>query len=701
MELRIIWQIIWRRKWIIIQAFLVIFLTSVIASYLLTPLYETTATVLIKPAVTSSSVLSSIGLQDLNATKATGIETHTSLNAVDAVLEKVISSLQVRDHNGDLMLTSDFKASKFLISTILPQPYVTIAPITLDFTSPTTDSTTSTDLFTITASSSDADESTMIANKVAEFYVEQNLIQRREDYRNSRIFIEEQINKAKTDYVKALEDIKNYKLTKKTVDLDTETKTAIDKMAELLKGKEDSIISLSETKAKIETLKRQLGKQNETVVSSTALNENPQIAALKISIKDLDLELAGALNEKTNYHPDIIALKQKIKKAREELKKEIDIFKESSKDLETLEQSYAALGAHIKSINKDIDKHLSQLSTIPDKSFIQSQLTLRLTSSQTIYNTLLDYLNKIGVAEATTLSDVKIVQLATIPDIGKPTSPNKLLYGIMGGFLGLFFGCGLGFLVDYFDNTIKSPADVKRHGLTFLATIPKFKKRESPLIFNRDPKDPVCESYRTARNSIKFASIDKAIKSLLITSSIEGEGKTTTLGNLGISFTFDGKEVLLVDTDLRRPSIHNLFGLPNSIGITNILAGKAEISEAINKTDIKGLSVLTSGPVPLDPGRLIESQKMQQLIKELIQKYDLIILDAPPVLIANDAVVLAGYVDSSILVLESKKITSPNLTQALALLNQSNIQPLGAILNKVMIESGGYYNYYKRQYYKK
>ena len=261
------------------------------------------------------------------------------------------------------------------------------------------------------------------------------------------------------------------------------------------------------------------------------------------------------------------------------------------------------------------------------------------------------------------------------------------------------FGFGLAFLVDYLDDTIKTPEDGKDFGQTFLGTIPRFRRKESHIISDRDPKDYMCESYRTVRNSIKFVSLDRHLNTLLITSPTEGEGKTTTAVNLGISITSEGKKVLLIDTDLRRPAIHSVFGTLNSIGVTTILAEEAKPEDAIKKTDIEGLSLLTSGPVPPDPGRMVESAKMARLIKNLAQQYDIVILDSPPILVANDAIVLAGYVDTSILILESGKITRRALSQAEELLKRANIQPVGAILNKSKIEKGSYYYYYYKSPY--
>lgn len=691
MELRKIWEIIWRRKWIIIQAFFIISFTAILGSFIITPVYETSAKVLIETSDTTSSLLASIGLSDLSslitAGSETEMETNIALSTVDPLLENVILRLQVRTRDGNLMKPDELQKSIFIISTIFPRPNVQI------------DQVEDTDLIEIKAMSSDPEEAAMIANTLAEAYTEENLKQRKEEYTKARMFIEDQVKVVKADYLHALEEIKEFMIREKTVHLETETKAAIEKMAELMKEKEDNIIDISETRAKMKTLKAQLSRGSETAVSSSAISENPQIEVLKKTLSDLALKLAGELTEKRPDHLDIITVKQKIRKAREELRKEVDIFRKSSKDLEHLERELAALEVHLKGVNVDIHKYLSLLYTIPEKAFAQSQLELRLNASQELYGSLLEYLYQIGVAGAMTLSDIRMVEVATEPDIDTPKSPNKVLNGIMGTFLGLMFGFGLGFLVDYLDDTIKTPDEVKEQDVTLLGTVPKFRRKESPFISERDPKDPICEAYRTIRNSLKFASLDKPINGLLITSSMQGEGKTTTVVNLGISITREGKKVLLMDTDLRRPSIHEKFGVSNSIGITTILGEEAKPGDVIKKADIEGLSVLTSGPIPPDPGRMVESTKMRQLIKDLAKQYDIVILDSPPVLVVNDPIMLAGYVDGTILVLESHKLTRRALSQARELLKSANIQPVGVTLNKFKIERGGYYYYYYKSGY--
>ena len=688
MEPRKIWEIIRRRKWIIIQSVLVISLTAIIGSFLATPVYETSAKVLIESdSMSTSSLLSGIGLKAVSSmmgmSSETEVYTYIELATLDPIIERVISMLQLRTRDGTLMTSDELRKPGFILSALFPAPHVMV------------DEVEDTDLIQVCAISPDPEQAAMIANAVAEAFIEGNLNRRREEYGNAKRFIEGQIKSAKADFSIALEGIKRYQVTEKTLDLKEETKKAIEKMADLMEQKEDNIIDIAETKAKIETLKAQLGKNSRTAVPSSAIRGNPQIKELKKTLGNLEVDLAGMLAEKRQDHIDMKALKNKLEKAKQELKKEIDIFQKSSPVMEELERDLAALEAHLNGVNVDIDKYLALLNTIPQKSFGQAQLKMKLHASQDLYSSLLKYLYQIGVAEAMTLSDIRLVEPAPVPKIDAPKRPKKTLIAIVGLFLGSMFGFGLAFFLDYLDDTIKTPEEIKEQGITFLGTVPKFRKKEHVLISDKDPKDYLSESYRTIRNSIKFVSLDKPVKSLLITSCLAGEGKTTTTVNLGISISREGKTVLLLDADLRKPTLHTLVGLSdNSIGLSTVLSKEAKPEEAIKKTHIEGLRLLSSGPVPPDPGRMVESKRMRQLIEDLSRQYDSILLDTPPILVASDSIALAEYADAAILVLESEKVTRQAFTQVQELLRGAQIKLSGVLLNKFKIMRESYYYYY-------
>lgn len=692
MELIKIWEIIWQRKWILVQAILIISISAITGSHLITPVYSTSAKVLIESSDASSSILAGIGMEDLSSlftTSESESETYIELATVNPILEEVISRLQIKDRSGSIMDSDKLQKSIPILSTFLPMPYVEVNQVE------------NTNLFEIEVTSPDHRQAAMIANTLAEVYIEKNLMHRRADYRSARIFIEDQIKVVKADYLNALEEIKSFKIKEKTVDIEHETKLAIDKMAELMEEKEDNIIDISEVKAKVATLRVQLDKQNGMVISSTAINENPHIENLKKTLIDLQLQLASELTEKRSDHPDIISLKKRINLTREEMAREVITYKDSSSDLEAMERELAALEIHLKGVSADIKKYMVMFSTLPDKIYNESQLQLKLLASQDLYSSLIEYYYQIGVAEAMTISDIRLVEGAKVPKIDEPQSPNKPLISIIGVFLGIMAGLGLVFLVDYLDDTIKTPDDAKDQGLNLLGAIPKIKKKKDLLITDRDPKDPLCEAYRTTRNNLKYASLDKPIKSLVITSSLQGEGKTTSVVNIGICISRDKKQTIIVDTDLRLPSIHKIFGLSNTIGVTNILAGEASLDEAIIESKVEGLSLITSGPIPPDPGHIVESNKIKSLIHDLEQRFDIVILDTPPVLATSDAIILTANVDALILILESGVISERALKVTKDLLKRGNIEPAGCILNKFTVKhsSGYYYSYYHKSGY--
>ncbi|MCK4728815.1 MAG: CpsD/CapB family tyrosine-protein kinase, partial [Desulfobacterales bacterium] len=187
------------------------------------------------------------------------------------------------------------------------------------------------------------------------------------------------------------------------------------------------------------------------------------------------------------------------------------------------------------------------------------------------------------------------------------------------------------------------------------------------------------------------------IKSLLITSAGPGEGKSTTVANLAISVAGEGKNVTIIDIDLRRASLHTYFDLPNDAGLSDLLKGKSSMDEVIQPTRIEGLNIIPSGPSFPDPGGLIESDQMGQLISDLKTRFDLVILDSAPLLVKSDALVLARYVDGLIIVLESEKTTRRAAHELVDVLAKAHIKPLGFILNRFSVQKGKYF--YHQYYY--
>ncbi|MCG5102613.1 CpsD/CapB family tyrosine-protein kinase [Oceanobacillus alkalisoli] len=214
------------------------------------------------------------------------------------------------------------------------------------------------------------------------------------------------------------------------------------------------------------------------------------------------------------------------------------------------------------------------------------------------------------------------------------------------------------------------------------------------LITKVNPKSPISEQYRTVRTNMQFSSVDNDLKSFLVTSSGPAEGKSSTTANLAIVYAQQGKRVLLVDADLRKPTMHYTFRLDNLRGLSNVLVGEISLEEAVNGTDIDTLDVMTCGPIPPNPSELLGSRKMETLLKEAKLSYDLVIFDTPPVLAVTDAQILANIVDGSVLVVRSGSTEIEPAQKAKEALEPAKAKLLGVVLNDREKKASNYYYYY-------
>lgn len=220
--------------------------------------------------------------------------------------------------------------------------------------------------------------------------------------------------------------------------------------------------------------------------------------------------------------------------------------------------------------------------------------------------------------------------------------------------------------------------------------------KQRSLISHQQPKSPIAEQFRTIRSNIQFAAVDRELHFLTVTSAGPGEGKSTVSANLAVVMAQQGRSVLLVDTDLRKPTVHYTFRQTNTTGLTNVLTKQATLKEAVMPTEVDHLDVLTSGPIPPNPSELLDSKAMELFMEETRNQYDLIILDSPPVLAVTDAQILANRCDGTILVLSSGKTEVEQAERAKELLEKSSAKIIGTVLNRKPAKQSHYYYYYGR-----
>jgi len=303
------------------------------------------------------------------------------------------------------------------------------------------------------------------------------------------------------------------------------------------------------------------------------------------------------------------------------------------------------------------------------------------------------------IQELMKIDNIQIIDQADIPN--KPVKPRPVLNMAIAVSLASLAGLIIVFLLEYLYNKIKTSADIEKYlGLQVIGTVPKEQVVENPgrynlkeIILSNNPKSIVLESFRTIRTNLQFKNSSKSIKSILVTSSKSSEGKSYVVANLAFTIALTNKRILLIDTDLRQPTIQKHYQLLNYYGVTNILNEELDYRELVVSTGIGKLDILPTGPIPLNPSEILASIKMKKFLEDVQQDYDIILLDSPPVGLVTDASIIASMVDSVILVCASDETKIEDAKKSHKLLKNVNANILGVVLNKVKAYPKDYYNY--------
>jgi capsular exopolysaccharide synthesis family protein len=343
---------------------------------------------------------------------------------------------------------------------------------------------------------------------------------------------------------------------------------------------------------------------------------------------------------------------------------------------------------------------LNNLGTDPSNKSERDQINATLALYQQTYGNLLQSYEQVRLAETQSVSNIVQKEPAVAPTI--PVRPRVLATTIQGAFVGLLLAAGLIFLIEILDDTIKDPEEItQRLGLSLIGLIAKHESEEKLPITVARPRSPVAEAFRSLRTNLQYTSVDHPIHTLLVTSPSPGDGKSTVAANLGVIIAQGGKQVVLLDADLRKPKQHKLMGLNNRAGISEIFTYPQIILNGnIQKTEIENLSALTSGKLPPNPSELLGSEKMVQILDEMRKQADMTIIDSPPVLAVTDAVVLSQRVDGVMIVIKPGATKFQALKQTVDQLQRVGANIVGIVLNDVELKRSAYkYAFYKGYYY--
>lgn len=288
--------------------------------------------------------------------------------------------------------------------------------------------------------------------------------------------------------------------------------------------------------------------------------------------------------------------------------------------------------------------------------------------------------------------NIQIVDAADAPEL--PVSPNVVKNTALASFMGLMIGILIVAVRILFDTKINTQTDLEELlEVNFLGKLLPIKSDQKDLIVLEDSKAYDAELYKLVRTNLDFLCSDMAYKKILFTSTQPSEGKTTTISNIAVSFALVGKKVLLIDCDLRKPRLHKVFGVSNDSGLTNYLVKDTSVTEVIKQTDIKGLYLMTSGPKPPNPNTLLMSNKLGPFLDEAEETFDIILVDAPPLLPVADSLTLTRVVDGVVMVVASKEAKKVDLINGVKSIDNLKKPLLGVVLTKVKVNGRQYYYY--------
>ena len=426
-----------------------------------------------------------------------------------------------------------------------------------------------------------------------------------------------------------------------------------------------------------------------------------QQATLRIQVAELSTQLGPA-------YPKVAQLNSQLK--------EIDrqVQAETNKAVARLRGDYEAALQRETMLRQSFEKQKQEANKLNESAIEYSLLKRDVESNRTLYEGLLEKLKEAGVTAGLRSNNFRIINAARVPTApSEPNIPRNLAFALV---LGVITGVGLAFLLENMDNTVRTPEQAQAiSALPSLGMIPLGSKSSNrgpagtrlaltsskeavEMVTQVRPQSQMAESYRALRTSLLLSNLGAPPKVVLVTSARPQEGKTTTSINTAIVLAQKGTRVLLVDADLRRPSVHKTLGMGPRSGLSNVLTGSATLQQTVTTSPVlPNLFILPAGSPPPNPAELLASSNMRDLLAELREQYDHIVIDTPPTLSVTDAVVLSPRADATILVIRSGQTTKQALRRSRDILTQVNAHVAGVLLNAVDLTSPDYYYYYEYQ----
>ncbi|MEI6499977.1 MAG: polysaccharide biosynthesis tyrosine autokinase [Armatimonadota bacterium] len=567
-----------------------------------------------------------------------------------------------------------------------------------------------TNIVAISVKSTNPEVAAATANALADAYIERSLEMNKRSTTQSLQYIGEQISVAQHELDEAETGLRVYKEKTGMIDADSATSGGAGKVGALQEQIAGLDVGLRATEAELSQIDRQRREAKPTVVSERAQSANPVVQELKSKLLALEMQRLQLLDQYNEGSRRITEIDSQISTLKQRLVKEVErvvtgevtaanpLVEQLDKQKSTLEAERIASQARRAAIASRLPLAKAQLATLPARQVEFNRLTRRVKVAEATYTNLLTKQQDLMITQGSEVANAAIASYATAPRVS--IGPHIKQTVMSAAVLGLVLGLVLAMIIDYLDDSIKDPKEAEDQlGLPVLGVISLVAGGTPLLADNPSSRSPLAEAFRTLRANLRFSSTDKPIRTVLVTSPGPGEGKSTTAAGLAIAAANAGQKVILVDTDLRRPSVHKLFNIAPEYGLTDVLTGNKSVDEALVYLETTGVSVMTTGPLPPNPIELLESEAMTRVIAALEERADLVIFDSPPLLVVADSQILSTQIDGTLLVLAMNSSRREMCRHAKEILTRINARILGVVGNKVRRTGGRYYYYYYYYHY--
>lgn len=704
-------RVLIKRKWMVLACILGIFAAAAIASLRQIPIYEAVGRIAVNKAdpnvITFKDSMPVVDYMD-----------PSDLDTEVRILQSDLLALQVvRQLNLD-------KRSEFGGQPDLKQPNLVADPLQGDSSRTTSllggfkgnlhaSLIPNTRIIEIHYRSADPQLAANAVNTLVATYIEQNFKTKFESTMQASDWLSKQLVDLQMKVETSQEKLVRYQKEHEILGIDEKQNITTEKLDELNK---ELTLAESERMQK-EAAYRQTQSADPEAVAAAISSDSPgnttsvgsglidrlreQQANLKIQIADLSTQFGPA-------YPKVNQLNNQLKEIDRQFQSE------TRKAVDHLRGQYLAALQRENMLHDAFEKQKQQANKLNESAIEYTLLKRDVETNRTLYEGLLEKLKEAGVTAGLRSNNIKILDAARVP--GAPVEPNiprNLLFALV---LGVTSGVGLAFLLENMDNTVRTTEQAQLiSALPSLGMIPLGSKSPAmgshgkqltlassseavEIVTQARPQSQMAESYRALRTSLLLSSLGAPPKVIMVTSARPQEGKTTTAINSAIVLAQKGVRVLLVDADLRRPSVHKTLGIGPRSGLSNVLTGSATLQQAITVSPVlPNLFVLPAGTPPPNPAELLASTNMKQVLDELREQFDHVVVDTPPTLSVTDAVVLSPRVDAIILVIRSGQTTKQALRRARDILMQVNAHVTGVLLNAVDLRSPDYYYYYEYQ----